>query len=164
MSLIAPGVSEPEYTRYLVPAVGEMIAAENARYTDVTGRGGVVETSWVGQWDAEREVVTSARLVARGSNAEVMFFEGDIMAGEVDIHSHTVHSKPYPSEADNRVAVVLARIGAGMLIVTHDCREGYLVRPPIPPTISRNGPGRRCWNVLLGRWSWWFGYRRRLYP
>ena len=145
-------------TPYLAPEVAQMIAAENARYTDVCGTGGVVETSWVGQWDAKREVVTSARLVARGNNAEVMFWEGDIKEGEIDIHSHPVNVPPYPSNGDNSIACILARLGAGMLIVTHDCRKGYLVRPPIP--VTRNGPGLRCWSkVIFGRWRWVLGYK-----
>lgn len=113
------------FTPYLAPDVGAMIAAENAKY------GGAIETAWCGKWDGERELVTSARLLFRGNQAQVPYATYDIRPGEIDIHNHPIHSGLFPSEADTKFAAVVANIGAGMLIVSWDCREGYLVRPPL---------------------------------
>jgi hypothetical protein len=142
------------YTSYLAPDVAELIAAENARWD------GQVETSWVGQWDFTREVVTSVRLLYRGNNAQVSHTPGDVGRAEVDIHNHTLmgylHGRGiaccFPSETDTRVAAELGRSGAGMLILSHNCEYGFLVRAPRPYP-KKNGSASRFWSFSVGRWD-----------
>jgi hypothetical protein len=123
-------------TPYLAPDVGEIIAAENARH------GGAVEITWCAKWDAERERASSARLLFRGNNASAPMASRDVAPGEVHIHNHAVHFPIYPSEQDLKTAKELAEFGAGMLILSHDCREGYLVRAPLA---ARNYPPPKVW-------------------
>jgi hypothetical protein len=56
----------------------------------------------------------------------------------------------FPSEKDTSVASHLGTIGAGMLILWHDCSDGYLVSPPT--TRSEERSTSRCWALNLGRW------------
>ena len=132
------------YTPYLAPDVAATIAAEIRRCHPH----GAVETAWCGKWDAGHEWVTSARLLFRGHNTGVPLAGFDVRAGEVHIHNHGVNYPRFPSEQDIHVARELADIGAGMLIVSWDCTDGYLVRPPLA---SRKITPPRIWS--FGRFT-----------
>jgi len=97
-----------------------------------------VENLWRCGWDAEREILTSAEWLGRGTRERVTVVRGWLEAGDVVVHNHPgivgIGSNLEPSEADLDTAAKLAADGIGTGIVSPDLAQFLLLYPPRPAT------------------------------
>jgi hypothetical protein len=89
-----------------------------------------LECAFRGTWDAERQAVTRADLVARGSRDKIPVIAAQYPHGSVALHTHPAGSSLEPSEADIDCALMLAAKGVGFGIVSPDAEQFYLMIDP----------------------------------
>jgi hypothetical protein len=117
-------------------AAREYIAAEIA----ATGQG--LEAAFVCCYDLPTKVITSAKLVMRGSTDSLRCIQSDLRPGEVYLHGHPTGCPLWPSEPDLDCAQLLGARGIGFAICEPTAELIYMVREPLPLRIDRS------------RWRW----------
>jgi hypothetical protein len=133
---------------YLAPAVFRAMRADVELAPDL-------EVAWVGTWDAEKEQVTAARWLARGTATCVFFATGDAAPGQMLIHRHPGPAPLAPSEVDVQLAAKDSALGIGHMIVSQNLAWHLVLRAP-----GELGGG--LWTTRS--WSWGpflLTYRRR---
>jgi len=94
-------------------------------------------------WDESAQVITSARLVTRGSRDAVQMLAGCFAPGSIHLHSHPEGAWVEPSSADLETAARMAMIGCGSAICSPSAGALFLIcspltiRPFAPPAPDR---------------------------